>query len=86
MVEKYSPHYLEVAHVQYYDEALKTIPEVKPDQKLMIMFSKHCKTKVVVMFIFYRSPSDPSEPITEWDFDVDDQLEKDKENDDDDYI
>jgi hypothetical protein len=32
VVEKYSPGYMEVAHIQYYDEALKTFAEVKTDQ------------------------------------------------------
>ena len=29
VVEKYPPGYLEVAHIQYYDEGLKSFPEVK---------------------------------------------------------
>jgi hypothetical protein len=38
VVEKYPPGYLEVAHIQYYDEGLKSFPEVKTDQELMAMF------------------------------------------------
>jgi hypothetical protein len=43
VVEEYPSGYIEVAHVQYYDEALKTFPEIKTDQDLIYMFSKHCK-------------------------------------------
>ncbi|KAM0901148.1 hypothetical protein ACQ4PT_020159 [Festuca glaucescens] len=53
IVEEYPPHYLEVAHVQYYDDVLKIFPEVKSDQELVSMFEKHSKTKVVQMFIAY---------------------------------
>jgi hypothetical protein len=38
VTEKYPPGYLEVAHVQYYDNVLKIFPEVKSDQDLMSMF------------------------------------------------
>ena len=41
VVERYPPGYLEVAHVQYYDEVLKSFPEITSDQQLMTMFSKH---------------------------------------------
>ena len=51
VVQKYPLGYMEVAHVQYYDEALKTFPERKSDQDLMSMFSKQCKSKVIIMFI-----------------------------------
>ena len=67
IVEQYPPRYLEVAHVQYYDYALKNCPEVKSDQDLMIMFEKHSETKVLHMIIAYCDPSEPYEPITEWD-------------------
>jgi hypothetical protein len=33
------------------------------------MFSKHFKSKVIIMFIAYCGPSDVFEPISEWDFD-----------------
>ena len=62
------PGYLEVAHVQYYDHVMKIFPEVKSDQDLMLMFSKHSKAKVITMFIGYCDASEPYEPITEWDF------------------
>ena len=78
VVEKYPRGYMEVAHVQYYDEALKTFPEIKSDQDLMCMFSKHYKSKVIIMFIVYRGPSDPYEPVTKWDFNVDSQLKNNR--------
>ena len=86
VVEKYPPGYMEVAHVQYYDEALKIFPEIKSDQNLMRMFSKHYKSKVIIMFIVYRGPSDPYEPVTKWDFNVDSQLKNNIELDEDDYL
>jgi hypothetical protein len=86
MVEKYPPGYMEVSHVQYYDEALKTFPETKTDQDLMCMFSKHCKSKVIIMFIVYRGPFDPYEPVTKWDFNVDSQPKNNIEVDEDDYL
>ncbi|XP_037443042.1 uncharacterized protein LOC119311508 [Triticum dicoccoides] len=70
IVEKYPPRYMEVAHVQYYDGDLKTCPEVKSDQDLMLMFEKHSQTKVLDMIIAYCDPSEPYEPITEWQSDV----------------
>jgi len=68
VVERYPPGYLEVAHVQYYDEVLKSFPEITSDQQLMTMFSKHSKSKIIIMFIAYCGPSDAFEPISEWDF------------------
>jgi hypothetical protein len=65
VVEKYPPGYLEVAHIQYYDEGLKSFLEVKTDQESMSMFDKHLKRKVVVMFVVYQGHSDPYEPVTE---------------------
>ena len=64
VVEKYLPDYLDVAHIQYYDEGLKSFPEVKTDQELISMFDKHLKRKVVIMFVVYRGHSDPYEPVT----------------------
>ncbi|KAM3277450.1 hypothetical protein ACQJBY_045376 [Aegilops geniculata] len=66
IVKQYPPRYMEVAHVQYYDGDLKTCPEVKSDQDLILMFEKHSKTKVLHMIIAYSDPSEPYEPITEW--------------------
>lgn len=45
IVEKYPTRYLEVAHVHYYDNVLKSYPEVKSDQELMCMFEKHSEDK-----------------------------------------
>jgi hypothetical protein len=87
VVEKYPPGYMEVVHVQYYDEAQKAFPEIKSDQDLMCMFSKHCKSKVIIMFILYRGPSDLHEPVTQWDFNVDDsQPENNIELEEDNYL
>jgi hypothetical protein len=63
VVEKYPPGYLKVAHIQYYDEGLKSFPKVKTDQELMAMFDKHLKRKVVIMFVVYRGYFDPYEPV-----------------------
>ncbi|KAM0838132.1 hypothetical protein ACQ4PT_061176 [Festuca glaucescens] len=66
VVVQYPPRYLEVAHVHYYDNVLKTFPQIKSDQELMSMFEKHCKTKMVQMFFAYCDPSEPYDPITEY--------------------
>lgn len=63
VVEQYPPGYLEVAHIQYYDEASKTFPEVKCDKELMSMFEKYMQRKVVDMFIAYCDPLEPYVPI-----------------------
>ena len=81
VVEKYLSGYLEVAHIQYYDEGLKSFLEVKTDQELMSMFDKHLKRKVVIIFVVYRGHSDPYEPVTEWDFGVDTQPKDNIDND-----
>ena len=87
IVQQYPPGYLEVAHVQYYYDALKTFPEVKCDQDLMSMFEKHHKTKVVHMFVAYCDPSEMYEPITEWNFDEEEQLNMNtEETKDDSYL
>ncbi|TVU49092.1 hypothetical protein EJB05_00383, partial [Eragrostis curvula] len=59
VVHEFPPGYFEVPHVQFYDEATKTFPEIKSDPELMAMFSKNSKTNVVIMFIVYRGASDP---------------------------
>ena len=86
IVEEYPPRYLEVAHVQYYDDVLKIFPEVKSDQELMSMFEKHSKTKVVQMFIAYCYPSEPYEPITEYCSDVHIQGNNNTKEADDSYL
>ncbi|WVZ48943.1 hypothetical protein U9M48_000330, partial [Paspalum notatum var. saurae] len=80
------PGYLEVPHVQYYDEATKTFLEVKSDQDLMLMFEKHSKTKVVTMFMGYCNAFEPYELITEWTFDEQLQQNINDEPDDDNYL
>ncbi|XP_066323865.1 uncharacterized protein, partial [Miscanthus floridulus] len=69
IIEQYPPGYMEVAHLQYHDHILKSFPEVKTDQDLMLMFERHMNTKVVDMFIAYCDPSEQYHPITEWDSD-----------------
>ena len=69
-MEEYKPRYKEVAHLQYYDEVLKTFPEIKTDQELMRMFEKHSETKSVQLFCAYCDPSEPYKPITEYYYDV----------------
>ena len=86
VVEEYPPRYLEVAHVQYYDDDLKIFPEVKYDQELMSMFDKHCKTKVVQVFIAYCDQSEPYEPITEYWSDLHVEPDNDINEADDSYL
>lgn len=86
IVEQYPPRYLDVAHVQYYDDVLKIFPEVKSDQELMSMFEKFSKTKVVQLFITYCDPAEPYEPITEFFSDLFTQPEHNIEEDDDSYL
>ncbi|CAD6343101.1 unnamed protein product [Miscanthus lutarioriparius] len=86
IVDKYPPGYLEVAHIQYYDHVLKTFPKVNSDQDLMYMFDMHNKEKVVDMFIIYCDPSETFEPITEWDFDGEEQPDSNRVQADDDYL
>ncbi|XP_037443040.1 uncharacterized protein LOC119311507 [Triticum dicoccoides] len=82
IVEKYPPHYMGVAHMQYYDGGLKTCPKVKSDHDLMLMFEKHSETKVD-MIIAYCDPSEPYEPITEWQSDVHSEPNNNIEHEDD---
>ena len=86
VTEKYPPGYLEIPHVQYYDNVLKNFPVVKSDQDLMSMFDVHSKEKVVEMFVAYCDPSEKLEPITKWEFDVEGQPANNIEEDDDDYL
>ena len=58
IIEQYPPGYMEVAHLQYHDHVLKSFPEVKTDQDLMLMFERHMNTKVVDMFMAYCDPSE----------------------------
>ena len=52
----------------------------------MCVFSKHCKSKIIIMFILYRGRSDPYEPVTTWNFNVDGQPKNNIELDEDDYL
>uniref|UniRef100_A0ACD5UNB4 Uncharacterized protein n=1 Tax=Avena sativa TaxID=4498 RepID=A0ACD5UNB4_AVESA len=83
---QYPPFYLEVTHVHYYDDVLKTFPELKPDQELLSMFEKHNKTKMVDMFFAYCDPSQPYEPITEYHCDVDLQPNSNTNQDEENYL
>ncbi|XBJ05788.1 hypothetical protein VPH35_024504 [Triticum aestivum] len=71
IIVQYQPRYLEVAHVHYYDEVLKTFPEIKSDQELMYMFEKHAKSKM---------------PIIEYYSDVHIQPKNNIDQDDDSYL
>lgn len=86
IIVEYQPCYLEVAHVHYYDEVLKTFSEIKSDQELMHVFEKHAKAKMVQMFIVYWDPSEPYEPITEYYSDVQIQSNNNAEQDEDSYL
>jgi hypothetical protein len=97
VVDKYPPDYLDVAHFQYYDDELKSFPKIKTDQDLMAMFERHSKKKLIIMFVLYRSPSNPYEPIIEWDFskqaeptreegNVEEEEGNAEEDDDDEYL
>ena len=86
VVDKYPPGYLEVSHVQYYDDVLRTFPEVKSNQDLLTMFDMHHKKKDVVLFIVYCDPSESFQPISEWDFEGEEQPEKNIELDGDNYL
>lgn len=50
VVEKYLPSYLEVSHVQCYDEVLKTFLEITSNRELITMLKLHCKSKVIIIF------------------------------------
>jgi len=56
--------YLEVTHVQYYDNVL-TFLEVKSYEELMSMFDIHDKEKVIEMFITQCDPTKTFKAITE---------------------
>ena len=86
VVDKYPPGYLEVSHVQYYDDVLRTFPEVKSNQDLLTMFDMHHKKKDVVLFIVYCDPSESFQPISEWDFEGKKQHDKFRELDGDNYL
>lgn len=82
------PSYLEVPHIQYFDDVMKAFPEVLSDQDLMSMFAKHKATKVVTMFIQYCDPSEAYVPITKWEWEIHDQMQEDNSDElaDDNYL
>jgi hypothetical protein len=86
IIVQYPPRYLEVVHVQYYDDVLKMFPEIKSDQDLLSMFEKHIKTKMVHMFFAYCDPSQPYEPITDYHFDVPLQPNNNTDQDEENYL
>jgi hypothetical protein len=85
---QYSPRYLEVPHVHYYDDVLKTFPELDSDQELLSIFEKHNKTKKVDMFVAYCDPSQPYEEsyLNEYHTDVDLQPNSNTNQDEESYL
>lgn len=65
IVDQYPHGYNETVHVFYYDVAQKTFPQIKTDQELLKMFSKHVDSKIVLMTITYTEPTDVV-PVPEW--------------------
>ena len=47
IVDQYQPRYLEVAHVQYYDDVLKIFPQVESDRNGGSKTSRNCIYKEV---------------------------------------
>jgi hypothetical protein len=67
IVDEFSPHYKEKAIVQYFDDSLQALPEVKTDQDLQLMFDKHVESKVVCMPVVYYDPYEEApQLVTEW--------------------
>jgi hypothetical protein len=65
IVDQYPHGYNETVHGFYYDVAQKTFPQIKTDQELLKMFSKHVDSKIVLMTITYTEPIDVV-PVPEW--------------------
>uniref|UniRef100_A0A0E0PZC1 Uncharacterized protein n=1 Tax=Oryza rufipogon TaxID=4529 RepID=A0A0E0PZC1_ORYRU len=69
-----------------FNQLLTSIPqEVNSDQELLVMFDLHNK-KVVEMFIVYFDPSEPFKPITEWEFEEEEQPDNNIEPNGDNYL
>uniref|UniRef100_A0A0E0AB40 Uncharacterized protein n=1 Tax=Oryza glumipatula TaxID=40148 RepID=A0A0E0AB40_9ORYZ len=69
-----------------FNQLLTSIPqEVNSDQELLVMFDLHNK-KVVEMFIVYSDPSEPFKPITEWEFEEEEQPDNNIEPNGDNYL
>ena len=62
IVDQFPHGYQEIVHVFYYDD-VKKYSEVRTDQELLAMFSKHVDSKKVRMTITYTEPRDV--PIAE---------------------
>jgi len=62
IVDQFPHGYQEIVHVFYYDDVQK-YSEVRTDQELLAMFSKHVDSKKVRMTITYTEPRDV--PIAE---------------------
>jgi hypothetical protein len=65
IVDQYPHGYNETVHVFYYDVAQKTFPQIKTDQELLKMFTKHVDSKIVLMTITYTEPTDVV-PVPQW--------------------
>jgi len=61
-VDQFPHGYQEIVHVFYYDD-VKKYSEMRTDQELLAMFSKHVDSKKVRMIITYTEPRDV--PIVE---------------------
>ncbi|OEL23344.1 hypothetical protein BAE44_0015637 [Dichanthelium oligosanthes] len=59
IVDQYPPGYMEVAHIHYYDEVLKTFLKIKTDQELMSVFEKHIKTRLCICSLHTLIPMNP---------------------------
>jgi hypothetical protein len=58
IVDQFPHGYQEVVHVSYYIDVTKGSSQVRTDQELHEMFSKHADSKVVHMTITYTDPKD----------------------------
>jgi hypothetical protein len=68
IVGKYPSSHHEHVNLFYYEHASKTYLEVKSDQDLLAMFTKHVDNKTVSMSIAYTLPTDqpyPNQPTIE---------------------
>jgi hypothetical protein len=57
-VDQFPHGYQELVHVFYYNDVTKASSQVRTDQELLEMFSKHVDSKVVHMTITYTDPKD----------------------------
>jgi hypothetical protein len=57
-VDQFPHGYQELVHVFYYSEVTKGCSQVRTDQELLEMFSKHADSKVVHMTVTYTVPKD----------------------------